>query len=81
VEEPEGRLASPHWHWARLLKRVFSIDMERCPMCQQGRLRIIAATTEVRVIQKILRHLKLAVDPPPIAPAQQAAFAWDVSSP
>jgi hypothetical protein len=33
------------------------------------------------VIQKILRHLKLAVDPPPIAPAQQAAFAWDFSSP
>jgi hypothetical protein len=55
--------------------------MERCPVCQQGRLRIIAAITEVHVIQKILRHLKLAVDPPPIAPAQQVTFAWDVSSP
>jgi len=66
---------------ARLLKRVFSIDMERCPACQQGRLRIIAAITEVNVIQKILRHLKLAADPPPITPAQQAAFAWNFSSP
>jgi hypothetical protein len=55
--------------------------MERCPVCQQGRLRIIAAITEGHVIQKILRHLKLAVDPPPIAPAQQVAFAWDFSSP
>jgi hypothetical protein len=55
--------------------------MERCPVCQQGTLRIIAAITEVRVIQKILRHLKLAADPPPIAPAQQAAFAWEFSSP
>ena len=58
-------------------KRVFSIDMERCPVCQQGTLRIIAAIMEVSVIQKILRHLKLAVDPPPIAPARQAAFAWE----
>ena len=57
------------------------IDMARCPVCQQGRLRIIAAITEVNVIQKILRHLKLAVDPPSIAPARQAAFAWDCSSP
>ena len=48
--------------------------MKRGPVCQQDTLRIIAAITEVRVIQKILRHLKLVVDPPPIAPACQAAF-------
>jgi hypothetical protein len=53
--------------------------MEHCPVCQQGRLRIIAAITERSVIQKILRHLKLAADPPPIAPAQQVAFAWNWS--
>jgi hypothetical protein len=81
VEEHEGSTASPNWSWARLLKRVFAIDMERCPVCQQGTLRIIATITEVRVIQKILRHLKLAADPPPIAPAQQAAFAWECFSP
>jgi hypothetical protein len=60
-----------------LLKRVFAIDMERCPACQQGRLRIISAIMERSVIQKILRHLKLAAEPPPIAPARQTAFAWD----
>jgi hypothetical protein len=81
VEAPNGSTAAPNWTWAQWLKRVFAIDRERCPVCQQGTLRIIAALTEVHVIQKILRHLKLAVDPPPIAPAQQAAFAWDVSSP
>jgi hypothetical protein len=64
-----------------LLKRVFAIDMARCPVCPQGRLRIIAAITEGNVIQNILRHVQLAVDPPPIAPAQQAALAWDFSSP
>ncbi len=81
VEEPEGSATSPNWTWARLLKRVFSMDMERCPVCQQGTLRSIAALTEVSVIRKILRHVKLGVDPPPIAPAQHAAFAWDFSSP
>jgi hypothetical protein len=77
LEEPEGGRTSPNWTWARLLKRVFAIDMERCPVCQQGTLRIIAAIMERRVIEKILRHLKLAAEPPPIAPARQAAFAWD----
>jgi hypothetical protein len=80
-DEPAGRPPSPYWNWARLLKRVFAIDMARCPVCQQGTLRIIAAITEVSVIRKILRHLKLAVDLPPIASAQQAAFAWAFSRP
>jgi hypothetical protein len=44
-------------------------------VCQQGTLRIIAAITAASVMKKILRHLKLAVDPPPMAPAQQAVFA------
>ena len=59
-----------------MLKRVFSMDMARCPVCQQGTLRIIAVITQGSVIRKILRHLKLAVDPPPLAPAQQTALAW-----
>ena len=70
--------ASPRWSWARLLKRVFALDMARCPWCQRGTLRIIAAITQGEVIRKILQHLKLAADPPPIAPARvrQEAFAW-----
>src|SRR5262249_14689820 len=52
--------------------------MARCPFCQQGTLRMIAAITQGAVIRKILRHLKLAVDPPPVAPARlrQESFAW-----
>jgi hypothetical protein len=52
--------------------------MARCPWCQWGALRIIAAITRGEVIRKLLRHLKLAVDPAPIAPAcvRQAVFAW-----
>jgi hypothetical protein len=78
AEAPEAGRASPRWGWARLLKRVFAFDMERCPACGRGTLRIIAAITQVDVIRKILRHLKLAPEPPPIAPARacQATFAW-----
>jgi hypothetical protein len=69
---------APRWGWARLPKWVFALDMARCPFYQRGTLRIIAAMTHGEVIRKILRHLKLAVDPPPIAPARvrQDAFAW-----
>jgi len=78
VDEEVTDTGSPRWSWARLLKRVFALDMARCPCCPQGALRIIAAIMQREVIQKILRHLKLAVDPPPIAPARvrQEAFAW-----
>src|SRR5712691_7002345 len=55
-----------------------ALPMARCPWCQREALRIIAAITQGEVIRKILRHLQLAVDPPPMAPARvrQAAFAW-----
>jgi len=78
MEDEETDTASPRWSWARLLKRVFALDMARCPWCQEGTLRIIAAITQGEVIRKILRHLKLAADPPLIAPARlrQEAFAW-----
>src|SRR6266446_3307433 len=77
-EEEQTETASPRGSWARLLQRVFTVDMARCPWCQEGTLRLIAAITHGEVIRKILCHLKLAADPPPIAPARirQEAFAW-----
>ncbi|MGQ0595487.1 MAG: hypothetical protein ACT4QB_23455 [Gammaproteobacteria bacterium] len=41
---------------ARLLNRVFDIDIERCPHCG-GTLRTIAAIENAAVIAKILAHL------------------------
>jgi hypothetical protein len=78
VEEPEASSAAPHWSWARLLKWVFALDLAICPFCHQGTLRIIAAMTQGEVIRKIRRQVKLAPDPPPIAPARsrQEAFDW-----
>jgi hypothetical protein len=68
AETVQGR---PHRiGWARLLKRVFDIDMQHCPNCG-GELKIIAAILERPVIEKILTHLGLDPQPPPRAPARE----------
>jgi hypothetical protein len=63
--------------WARLLKRVFDIDIQHCPNCGAGELEIIAAILERPVIEKILTHLGPQARAPPRAGAlvhlQQAA--------
>ena len=57
--------------WAKLLKRVFEIDMTHCPNCG-GHLKIIAAMLEQRMIETILTHLGLQARAPPQAPARGA---------
>ncbi len=43
--------------WARLLKRVFHIDVDRCAW--GGQLKILAVIEEPVVIVRILTHLGL----------------------
>jgi uncharacterized protein (DUF983 family) len=62
--------------WARLLKRVFDIDMQHCPSCGNGELKIIAAILERPVIEKILGHLGLDPQPPPRGRAREVGPAW-----
>ncbi len=56
--------------WARLLKRVFDIDIERCQACG-GKLKIIAVIEEPALIERILTHLGLSAQPPPRTPARR----------
>ncbi|NDY93968.1 transposase [Ideonella livida] len=58
--------------WARLLKRVFDIDMQHCPNCGAGELKIIAAILERPEIEKILTHLGLDPQPRPRGRAREA---------
>ena len=55
--------------WARLLKRVFAVDLEHCPNCG-GELKIITAILEAPVIEKILMQLCLQARAPPRSPAR-----------
>ncbi len=72
--EAETVRARPHRiSWARLLKRVFDIDMQHCPNCGGGELKIIAAILERPVIEKILMHLGLQAQPPPKTQAREPA--------
>ena len=43
--------------WAQRLKRVFSIDVERCRICG-GSAKVIACIEDPVVIKKILTHLE-----------------------
>ena len=55
--------------WARLLKRVFDVDVETCGICG-GKVKIIAAIKEGEVIKKILDHIGMPSVPPEIASAR-----------
>jgi hypothetical protein len=55
--------------WAELIKRVFLVDVLRCPRCG-GRRKILAAITDGRVIRAILTSLGLPSEPPAVHPAR-----------
>ena len=49
--------AKGRMRWAQLLKRVFDINIEKCPHCR-GQLKLIATVEEPAVIQRILEILR-----------------------
>jgi len=57
---------------ARLLKCVFDIDMQHCPNCGGGEIKIIAALRERPVIETILTHLVLGPQSLPKGRAREA---------
>jgi hypothetical protein len=61
--------------WARQLERFFDIDLQHCPRCGAGELKIIAAILERAAIEKILTHLGLDPQPPPRGRAREAGQA------
>jgi hypothetical protein len=77
--EKASELAHEHAHTtarmsrARLLNRVFDLDLEHCPQCG-GEFRIITAIEEPTVIVRILAHLSLPVRALSRSPSGQMAF-------
>ena len=61
--------------WARLLKRVFAIDVEICSLCGE-KTKILSAIHDEANTQKILNHVGLDPIPPPIKPARQRVIGF-----
>jgi len=59
----------PRVDWATLLRRSLSVDVLECPKCH-GRLRVVAVITEREPVQRILAHLGLPTESPPVARAR-----------
>ncbi len=55
--------------WARLLARVFQIEVTVCPACG-GTMKIIAALTDGASVRRYLAGVGLPSRAPPIAPAR-----------
>ena len=70
------RLRAP---WAKLLARVFAVDVLACPRCTTGRMQRIAFITMSSAIRAILASVGLSTAPPSRSPARdsvQADFVW-----
>jgi hypothetical protein len=63
-DHAQAQGAPARMSWARLLKRVFDIDIDHCPSCG-GSSKIIAAIEDPPVIVRILTHLGLPTRAPP----------------
>jgi hypothetical protein len=55
--------STAHMSWARLLKRVFDIDIEHCPHCG-GTLKIIAAIEDPAVMVRHRYSIRCTRPPP-----------------
>ena len=67
--------------WAKLLSRVFALDMSNCEHCG-GDMKAISAVMKQDVVVKVLTHLGLPARAPPISASRvprQEGF-WDQSS-
>jgi hypothetical protein len=61
--------ASPYIDWATLMRRSFDVDVLACAHCG-GRLRVLAVITETESVRRLLAHLGLPSDAPPLARAR-----------
>ena len=69
--EGEAPKKSPprHYAWADLMRRTFGYDVQACLECG-GRMKLIAMIEQPAVIEKILSHLGLSIEPPQAHPAR-----------
>ena len=78
-EHTDGRCRQHRVSWAKLLARVFQIDITSCIDCG-GKMKIIAALTQPASIRTFLDALGLPSKAPPIAPPRQQPLELDAAA-
>ena len=63
------------------MRRVFEIDVLRCPRCEASPMRILAVIHPPTTTQAILNSLGLPARAPPIAPARPVSPDWTLAEP
>ena len=58
ILEPVGNVKAFRKSWARLIQKIYEVDLLVCPKCQ-GVMRIISFIEDMPVIRDILQHLGL----------------------
>ena len=66
-----GALGQIATAWAELMRRVYQLEVLRCPWCF-GRRRLLAFLINPDVIRKILDWLRLPLEPPPRVQARDS---------
>jgi hypothetical protein len=61
---------TPRLSWAKLLRRVFRVDVFTCPRCASPAMQRIAWITDHETIVRILRAVGLPTDLPTVHPAR-----------
>ncbi len=76
----ESRASRPsrYYSWSELMRRVFAVDVLRCPRCQAGPMRILAAI-HPPTAPAILKSMGLPTRAPPLVPAQTAHEDWTLA--
>jgi hypothetical protein len=69
-----GRCSTSYIDWPSLMLRTYDIDVLQCPTCDGGRMTVIAAITEHDVIEKILTHLRLPLEPEILSDGYTVAY-------
>ncbi len=59
--------------WAELMKRVFQVDLQKCSLCGSP-MKLRAVLTEPGNVSRYLRHLDVATELPPRAPARDPPY-------